>query len=358
MRLSFLQPRVDRLGANNEFQRIAEAGLLGRLRAPVLLLGRDVCSYAHFSAPQLPRSSRRRAASMFALSNSPYVEGGSLVLATGRGLGVWWWDLSRSADAIARQYGRTRPTVRPETLALSPGDGWRILAIAGGYEAQLWRAGELKASVWRKGRFDERAWADLTRVHSGDEATSARPPSPTSLPFDVQSATLGLDQVQVTREQGMIMAVTALATATLSLTLYLTGMTLNLNARTEGVAQQTNEVIQSIPATEGRGQGRREDARLTAFQTVARSTSPLTAAGAAIGAAAIHDLTPLTLDASLDTLIMTLPGSGADQVEELVAELEGSGYFSDIRPRIEPGTGNLRVEMTVIAGQSPLEGIE
>lgn len=358
MRLSFLQPRVDRLGSDGEVRKIADAVLLGRLRAPVLLLGRDLCAYAHFSAPQLPRATRRRAALMYALSNSPYLEGGSLVLATGRGFGVWWWDLSRVRDPIAGHFGATRPMLRPETLAVGPGEGWRVITIAGGYEAQLWRAGELKASIWRKGRVDDRSWADITRVHSEDESTPPRPPSPRSLPLDVQSPTLGLDQIQVTREQGFLVAGGAFATIALTLTLYLFGFTLNLKAKTEEVAEEAALVAQSIPTTQSRGETRLDDAKLAAFQNAARATSPLTAAGAAIGAATIHDLTPLSLDASLDTLVMTLPGAGADRVDDLVAELEGSGYFSDIRPRLEAGTSNLVLEMTVIDGQPPLEGIE
>lgn len=358
MRLSFLQPRVDRLGSNNELQQVAGAGLLGRVRPPVLLLGRDICAYSHFSAPQLPRGSRRRAAAVYAATNSPYVDGGSAVLATGRGLGIWWWDQTRAADAIARHYGRSRPMLRPETLAVAPGEGWRVLSIAGGYEAQLWRSGELKVSVWRKSRFDDRAWADLTRINVDQEPAPEKPPAAIAIPFDVQAPSLRLEQIQITREQGLLLAGAGLATVTLSLTLYFLGMTLNLNARTAEVTAETEAIFQSMPPAAGPGQGRLADARLTAFQEIARSTSPLTAAGAAIGAAAIHDLSPLSVDASLDTLIMILPGAAADRVEELVAELEGSGYFADIRPRVEPGTGNLRVEMTVIAGQTPLEGIE
>ena len=79
----------------------------------------------------------------------------------------------------------------------------------------------------------------------------------------------------------------------------------------------------------------------------------MTAAGAAISAAALYDLSPTALDAETDTLSMTLPPAAAEKLDELVAELEGSGYFEDIRPRIEPTTRNLVIEMSVIAEQAP-----
>ena len=58
MPLSFLQPRVDRLGSDGRMEVVMEAGTLGRLRPPVLLLGRDLCSYALFDPGALPRGQR------------------------------------------------------------------------------------------------------------------------------------------------------------------------------------------------------------------------------------------------------------------------------------------------------------
>ncbi len=329
-----------------------QPGALGRLRPPVLLLGRDLCSYALFDPGALPRGQQRRAALIYAHTNGPYLETGSLVLPTGKSLGVWWWDLARVREPMIARYGRMRPVIRPESLAVHRGVGWRILSIAKGYEAQLWDGETLKVSSWRKARFDERAWSDLTRLHStGDEAPAA-PPPPQVLPVNIDGQAFGLSSVELSREQAAVLGAGALATVALATALYLFGTVLSLNNETREVSKQTLEIVAATPTVTA-GSGRADDARLAAFQSIARETSPLTAAGAAIGAAALYDLSPTALDAEVDTLSMTLPAAAGEHLDELVTELEGSGYFSDIRPRIEPTTRNLIIEMTVIGDQVP-----
>lgn len=352
MSLSFLQPRVDRLGSDGRMEVVMQPGALGRLRPPVLLLGRDLCSYALFDPGALPRSQQRRAALIYAQVNGPYLETGSLVLPTGKSLGVWWWDLARVREAMIARYGRLRPVIRPESLAVHRGIGWRILSIARGYEAQLWDGETLRVSSWRKGRFDDRAWSDLTRLHSAGEDTPGTPPPPQVLPVNIDGQAFGLSSVEISRDQALVLGAGVLATAALATALYLLGTVFSLNAETRALSRQTLEIVAATPNV-AVGTGRAEDARLAAFQAVARETNPLTAAGAAISAAALYDLSPTALDAESGTLSMTLPPAAGEQLDELVAELEGSGYFADIRPRLEPTTRNLIIEMTVIGDQAP-----
>jgi len=353
MPLSFLQPRVDRLGSDGRFEVVMEAGALGRLRPPVLLLGRDLCSYALFDPGALPRGQRRRAAVIYAHTNGPYLETGSLVLPTGKSLGVWWWDLARVREPLLARYGRLRPVIRPESLAVHRGIGWRILSIARGYEAQLWDGETLKVSSWRKARFDERAWSDLTRLHSAGEEGFEAPPAPMALPVNIDGQAFGLSSVEISRDQALVLGAGVIAMAAMTTALYLLGVTFGLEKETQEVSGQTAEIVAATPAVGGVGSGRAEDARLAAFQAVARETNPLTAAGAAISAAALYDISPTALDAETDTLSMTLPPTAAEKLDELVSELEGSGYFENIRPRLEPTTRNLVIEMTVIAEQTP-----
>lgn len=335
-----------------------EAGTLGRLRPPVLLLGRDLCSYALFDPGALPRGQRRRAAAIYAHANGPYLETGSLVLPTGKSLGIWWWDLARVQQAILARYGRLRPVVRPESLAVNRGLGWRILSIARGYEAQLWADDTLKVSTWRKTRFDDRAWSDVTRLHSAGEPAPESPPTPLVLPVNIEGQAFGLSSVEISRDQALVLGAGVIAMAAAVASLYLLGTVFGLKSETRDVARQTVEIVAATPAVGGAGSGRADDARLAAFQAIARETSPLTAAGAALGAVALYDLSPTALNAEIDTLSMTLPPAAAEKLDELVAELEGSGYFADIRPRIEPTTRNLIIEMTVIGDQPPLAGSE
>ncbi len=347
MPLSFLQPRVDRLGSDGRIEAVMQAGALGRLRPSVLLLGRDLCSYALFDPGALPRSQRRRAALIYAHTNGPYLETGSLVLPTGKGLGVWWWDLGRIREPMLARYGRRRPVIRPESLAVHRGIGWRILSIAKGYEAQLWDGETLKVSSWRKARFDERAWSDLVRLHVTDDAAPEAPPPPQVLPLNIDGQAFGLSSVEISREQALALGAGAVALGSIAAALYLLGTVFGLNGETREVSRQTLEIVAATP-TIAAGSGRAEDARLAAFQSVARETNPLTVAAAAISAAALYDLSPTALDAETDSLSMTLPPAAVEQLDELVAELNGSGYFQDIRPRIEPTTRNLVLEMAVI----------
>ena len=329
-----------------------QPGALGRLRPPVLLLGRDLCSYALFDPGALPRGQQRRAALIYAHANGPYLETGSLVLPTGKSLGVWWWDLARVRESMLARYGRARPVIRPESLAVHRGIGWRILSIAGGYEAQLWQGETLKVSSWRKARFDDRAWSDLTRLHSAGEDVADAPPTPQVLPVNIDGQAFGLSSVEISRDQALVLGAGAVALAALATALYLVGTVFSLDGETREVSRQTLEIVAATPTVTA-GSGRAEDARLAAFQSIARETNPRTAAGAAISAAALYDLSPTALDAETDTLSMTLPPAAGDKLDELVSELEGSGYFSNIRPRIEPTTRNLIIEMTVIGDQAP-----
>lgn len=334
-----------------------QPGALGRLRPPVLLLGRDLCSYALFDPGPLPRNQRRRAALIHSHTNGPYVETGSLVLPTGKGLGIWWWDFGRVREPVAAHYGRVRPVVRPESLAVPRGLGWRVLGIAGGYEAQLWLDDELKVSTWRRARFDGRAWGDLTRLHASGQPAPETPPVPMVLPFSIEGQAFGLTTIDLSREQAFGLAGGMLAMFAAVMTLYLVGTTFSLRAETREVTRETVEIVSTTPVVGAQGAGRAEDARLAAFQAAAGETSPLTAAGAAISAAALYDFNPTALDSAADTLSMTLPPAAAGRIDALVTELEGSGYFENIRPRIEPTTRNLIIEMTIIAGQGPLTGI-
>jgi len=335
-----------------------EPGTLGRLRPPVLLLSRNLCSYALFDSGALPQGQRRRAAVIYSHANGPYLETGSLVLPTGKGLGVWWWDLARVSEPLLARYGRLRPVVRPESLAVRRGLGWRILSIANGYEAQLWEDDELKVSTWRKARFDDRVWSDITRLHSAGAPAPETPPAPMVMPVNIEGRPFGLTSVELSRDQSLILAAGLVAIAAAVASLYLVGTALSLHVEARDVTRQTLEIVSSTPAVGAAGMGRVEDARLATFQEVARGTSPLTAAGAAISAAALYNLSPIALDAEIDSVSITLQPAAADRIDELVSELEGSGYFEDIRPRIESATRNLIIEMAVIDGQTPLTGIE
>jgi len=95
--------------------------------------------------------------------------------------------------------------------------------------------------------------------------------------------------------------------------------------------------------------------KLIAYRQIEERTSPLSAAGAAIGVLALHELTPTALNAETKTLSVTLPYAALDKIAPLVAELEGSGYFHDVRPRTNSTGQTLTLEMKVREAAPPLE---
>ena len=96
-----------------------------------------------------------------------------------------------------------------------------------------------------------------------------------------------------------------------------------------------------------------ERRRLAAYAEVEAQTNPLSAAGAAIGIVAFHDLTPTALESESGTLTMTLPYSAVSLADTLIADFEGSGYFYDIRPRTDAQNQRLVIEMKIREAAPP-----
>lgn len=347
MPLDFLTPRVERLRADGAFERLHEGGVLGRLRRPVVLLARDLTSFTLFETAQLPASRRRQAARLHARTASPYVVGHAALVKTGADFGVWWWDLERVAPMIETRFGAAAPAVRPETLAQPKGRTWRIVKLAHGYEGQLWRDGALTASAWRRERYDRAAWAAFARVQRGPETAPDDPPPAESLPIDFGGEAFSLARAEITREQAMGMAAAGFAMAMCCAALFLTGQGLGLKGGADEIEAETAEIRAATPgagALAGLDADRR---RLAAFREIEERTSPLSAAGAAIGVAALADLSPTGVEADGDILRVTLPYAAINQADALIAEFEASGYFYDVRPRTDGASSRLIMEMRV-----------
>jgi hypothetical protein len=358
MPLNFLTPRVERLRADGAFEAVHEGGLLGRLRRPVVLLARDLCTFSLFEAGALPKGRRRQAARLHARVGSPYVAGGAALVKCGDDFGVWWWDLERITPLVEARHGGLRPPLRPESLAQPPARDWRIVRLAQGYEAQLWRGKGLAASVWRRTRFDGPAWAAFTRLQRGAPPAPVEPPEAESLPIATDSEAFSLSRAEVTREQAIAMGAASFALAVLSTVAFLGAQGLQLRAEAKDIEGEIVEIRQSIPRTPG-GQGVELDRRrLAAFRQVEETTNPVSAAGAAIGIVAYHDLTPTALDIDGGVATLTLPYTAMEAADELVAEFEQSGYFHDVQPRTDAANQSLIIEMQVREAAPPLSAVE
>ena len=353
MRLDFLTPRVDRLRADGAVEALHAGAPLGRLfRRPVVLLSRDLCAFALFETSALPRNRRRQAARLHARTASPYVAGGAALVKAGDDFGVWWWNLSQVAPMIA---GRGEVSLRPETLAQPVGRDWRIVKLARGYEAQYWRDGALRASAWRPTRYDEPAWTAFARMQRDArvEAPAAPPPAET-LPVDLGAEAFSLARAEITREQAVGMGLGGLALASACLFALILGQAFQTGAEAEKVEAETLEIQAATPRQAETLNLEGDRRTLASFREIEGRTSPLTAAGAAIGIIAIHDLTPLALDAQDDMVTVTLPYEAVRIADDLVAEFEGSGYFFDVQPRTDAAGQRLLIEAKVREAAPPL----
>lgn len=356
MHLSFLTPRVERLSAEGRFEPLHPGGAIGRFRRPVVLLDRSLCTFARLETAALPRGRRRQAARLHARLASPYVTGGAALVKAGADFGIWWWDLDRVELEVAERFGPGGASLRPETLAQPAGEGFRIVRLAVGYEAQLWRSGALIASSWRLDRFDPQHWLAFCSLQRGADA-AASPPAAVSLPISFESEAFSFSTSEISREQAIAGAAGGFACVAMAIAAFLFGQGIQLGDRAEALTLEAVALRAETPAAASVQALDATRRRLADFRAIEERTNPLSAAGAAIGIVAFYDLSPTAVDAEEDTLRITLPYSAVERADELVADFEQSGYFYDIEPRTEPASQSLIIEMSVRSAAPPLSAV-
>jgi len=353
MQLPFLTPSVDLIRADGSIEAVHPGGSLGRLRPRVYLLARELCAFQLFEASALPRGRRRQAALLFARTASPYVASSIALGQVGSDFGVWWWDLDRLLSRDP-SLATARFLVRPETMAQPGGDGWRIVRVSQGYEAQLWAHGGLVASAWRRQPFDPASWGAFVRLQrEGLEAPTA-PPTPVVLPVAADSPALSLASVEVTPEQAAIGAVSVVALASVFAALFFAGQGLRLADSRRAVEAEVVELRAATPAAAQSAELQQARRALSAYAELERKTNPLTASGAALGVLALHEVEPSSLETDAETLTVTLPYAALESIDDIVIELESSGYFANVEPRTDAATQTLTITMMVRPDAPPL----
>lgn len=354
MQFDFLTPRVERVFADGRWAEVHRGGPGGRLRPPVVLLSRELTAFSLFETAHLPRTRRGQAARLHARTGSPYLVSGSALVRSGADFGVWWWDSEVVNALVAARYGARSPMVRPETLAQPPGQGWRIVRLDEGYEAQLWRDRRLVASAWRRERFDGASWGAFTRLQRGAPDAPQTPPPPQTLPIDFSTPAFSISPSDLSQEQLLGLGAGGLALATFGVSLFLVGQGARLASDAAEIEKETGQIQAATPQA-ARVPGLDSDRRkLAAYAQIEAQTNPLSAAGAAIGIVAFYDLTPTALEAESESLTVTLPYTAVGIADSLIADFEGSGYFYDVRPRTDSQNQKLVIEMKTREAAPPL----
>src|SRR5690606_16365603 len=142
--------------------------------------------------------------------------------------------------------------------------------------------------------------------------------------------------------------------ASLGFAAFLSGQGYELAKDAARVEAETAEIRAATPRPAAVQNLDASQKKLLAYRQVEERTSPLTAAGAAIGVLALHDLTPAALNAESETLSFTLPYDSLDKAAGLIADLEGSGYFHDVQPRTDASARTLVIDMKVREAAPPL----
>lgn len=353
MPFAFLTPPADLLRADGTFEVVFTGGLLGRLRRPVVLLARDLCTFAQFDSSALPSNRRRQAARLYARTSSPYLISGAALVSTTPNFGIWWWDLERVSPMVSGRY-QSDPVFRPETLAQPRGTSWRIVRLDHGYEAQLWRHKGLSASVWQKNRFEAPAWALFTRLQRAAPSAPDTPPAAETLPVAPDSEAFSLSLAQVSREQALVIAGSGFALVVACFIALVLGQGLQLSNEAKTIEMATQKMQTQTARPEASRAIEADRQKLAAYRQLEQRTNPITAAAAAIGIVALHDLLPRAVDAAEDTLTLTLPYSAVEVADQLVTEFEDSGYFTDVQPRTNAASKTIVFEMQVKKGAAPL----
>ena len=159
------------------------------------------------------------------------------------------------------------------------------------------------------------------------------PPPAQALPIDFSAPAFAVSPSDLSQEQLIGIGAGAVALTAIGLSLFMVGQGARLSSDAGDIEKETAQIQAATPRAAQMGGLEADRRKLAAYAEIEAQTNPLSAAGAAIGIVAFHDLTPTALEAESETLTLTLPYTAVALADTLIADFEGSGYFYDIRPR-------------------------
>ena len=156
--LPVLQRLLQRLRSDRALPTLRRDDV-GPASGPVRL-SRALVRVKRFTLTGLPARQRAQALNMQLLAWAPFETTHAVAVEQGESALVLAWS---AAAASAEAIPETLLTPRPEQ------DGWRLLEVLEGVEAQLWREGALVATRWWPELPDGQQWQDLLRAHGEGE---------------------------------------------------------------------------------------------------------------------------------------------------------------------------------------------
>lgn len=340
---TFLSPAIERLSADGRFAPLDGAAGRG---SPVALLPREICAFERYEPGPSVGSAAMAAARLHAQQASPFLNAGALVRRQGRGFSIWWWDLAAVELPLRERFGETPPRLLPISLAHPAGDGWRIVRLEPGYEAQLWRDGILVASAWRREPFDQAAWTSFARVQRDPDAPAT---PPTASPLPVVPSRVAAALARDLSAQELAAAGVALVAAVLLLsTAFFVGQGLRLGDQTRELTAQAALIAPAGPTAVGAG-----GQQLAAWRALSQRPDTVTALARAIGVVELYGATPTAYAADTREVSLTIPYTAISSLNRIALELKDTGLFSEIRPTTDSERGVIELRLALV-GAAPV----
>jgi hypothetical protein len=254
---------------------------------------------------------------------------------------IWWWDRDLVEHWLSERSGEARLRVLPLSHVQPPGDGWRIVGLDRGYEAQFWEKGALVASAWSLDPYDRKTWPAFTRLQRGAVALQD-PPAPVRLPIvgaRLRAATMpDLESRDILRG-----AVAAGAAGLLLTSVFSLGQGIRLDNETRALAATSPATVPGRPVGAIDASGRQ---RLQAYRTLAQRPEPLPALAVALGVVDQYGATPTAYAADLERVSVTLPYAAMSSLDRIAQELRDTGLFTEIRTAT--GESGQSIELTLV----------
>jgi hypothetical protein len=309
--------------------------------ARACVLSRALCRFRLYRAPTTIRPSHySRAARTFAELNAPFEDSGWLILRAPAGAEIWYWDKSKlgSLPKDAR--------VSPEAVWQAPGDGWRIVSCAEGYDAQYWSGKRLVASSWRRGVMTSAQWAAFVLgVGETESPAPSEPPAPVSLSLgdrDWRRRVIGPAPTWRDAERvGGSMAICGAALAA-----FFAGQALNsegVTRREQSRLAQVQETLRSDPSFR---RAMDQSLLIREYNAAVQHPRVLLAAAEAHSALATLGLRASSWRASDRGLSVIVDALGTTPVQQVVDAIEAAEHLCGAVPEIA-GPGQFEVRVSV-----------
>lgn len=326
-------------------------GQAGPFEQTTIVLARERCLFERIDQAQGVKGPQAAvAARLQAQVGAPYQRAGALLAKKGGVFGLWWWDAQWVGEKLGGAGLNPNSRIIPETMARTPGEGWRIAKASTGYEAQLWKDGFLIADIWRRAPFDAAAWGEFVRSQPDAGGASDAPPTAQSPAFALKNPYRRTLMVDWSPERTTQMAMVAVAVLLVSVGLWFLGQSLGLQQATRATQAQIAELKARLPASAA---VQTQVAGLTALREASAGVDPMILLKTAQQILVPYNQKIIAFEATREHIRIFLPAKAADDLRLISKDLTASSTFATVRPTLDAKRGRLILDLTPPASKLP-----